>query len=156
VVLFGAELSFAHQNVETYEFEQDCLSASQSFKKRISLLVAYLLVKNFCIGAGPLSAEKISHALEIPVRLARQILFELVGSGRLSEARNGDGRDIEYQPAIDVGKITVKYVLESLEQRGHSNIPVGETEELNKLSECLTVFANDIERSPANILLKDI
>ena len=156
VVLFGAELSFAHQNVGTYEFEQDCLSASQSFKKRISLLVAYLLVKNFCMGARPLSAEKISHALEIPVRLARQILFELVGSGILSEARNGDGRDIEYQPAIDVGRITVKYVLESLEARGHSDIPVGETEELNKLSECLTVFANDIEKSPANILLKDI
>ena len=33
IVLFGAELSFAHQNVETYEFEKDCLSVSLSFKK---------------------------------------------------------------------------------------------------------------------------
>ena len=48
VVLFGAELSFASQNVETYEFEQDCLSVSYSFKKLVSLLTAHLLIRNFC------------------------------------------------------------------------------------------------------------
>jgi membrane protein len=156
VVLFGAELSFASQNVETYEFEQDCLSASYSFKKLLSLLVTHLLIKNFCMGKPAMDAEKISHALEIPVRLARQILFELVGSGLLSETKNGDDKNILYQPAVDVGKVTVKYALESLEQRGHSDIPVGKTTELEKLSECLSDLASDIERSPANILIKDL
>jgi len=156
IVLFGAELSFAHQNVETYEFEQDCLSASYSFKKLLSLLITHLLVKNFCKAEQPWDAEKISYTLEIPVRLVRQILFELVGSGILSEVREDDDKDVAYQPAIDVGKVTVKYVVESLEQRGNSAIPVGKTSELDKLSECLSTFANDIEKSPANILLKDL
>jgi membrane protein len=156
VVLFGAELSFAHQNVETYEFEQDCLSASYSFKKLLSLLVTHLLIKNFCKAEQPWDAEKISHTLEIPIRLVRQILFELVGSGILSEVRKDDDKDVAYQPAVDVGKVTVKYVVESLEQRGNSAIPVGKTSELDKLSECLSTFANDIEKSPANILLKDL
>ena len=156
VVLFGAELSFAHQNVETYEFEQDCLSASYSFKKLLSLLITHLLVKNFCKAEQPWDDEKISHTLEIPIRLVRQILFELVGSGILSEVRKDNDKDVTYQPAIDVGKVTVKYVVESLEQRGNSTIPVGKTSELDKLSECLSTFANDIEKSPANILLKDL
>lgn len=156
VVLFGAELAFAHQNVETYEFEQDCLSASYSFKKLLSLLVTHLLIKNFCKAEQPWGAEKISHTLEIPVRLVRQILFELVGSGILCEVRKDDDKDVAYQPAIDVGKVTVKYVVESLEQRGNSAIPVGKTSELDKLSECLNTFADDIEKSPANILLKDL
>ena len=156
IVLFGAELSFAHQNVETYEFEQDCLSASYSFKKLLSLLITHLLVKNFCKAEQPWDAEKISYTLEIPIRLVRQILFELVGSGILSEVRKDDDKDVAYQPAIDVGKVTVKYVVESLEQRGNSAIPVGKTSELDKLSECLSTFANDIEKSPANILLKDL
>ena len=155
VVLFGAELSFAHQNVETYEFEQDCLFASYSFKKQLSLLVTHLLIKNFCKAEPPLDAEKISHTLEIPIRLVRQILFELVESGILSEVRK-DNKDVAYQPAIDVGKLTIKFVVELLENRGISNIPVGKTEELDKLSSCLRTFAGDIEKSPANILLKDL
>jgi membrane protein len=155
VVLFGAELSFAHQNVETYEFEQDSLSASFSFKKLLSLLITHSLIKNFCKGKQPWDAAEISHALEIPIRLVRQILFELVQSGVLSEVRN-DNKDVAYQPAIDVGKLTVKYVVESLEQRGNSEIPVGKTNELDKLSNCLSMFASDIEKSPANILLKDL
>ncbi|MHC4220856.1 MAG: YihY/virulence factor BrkB family protein [Planctomycetota bacterium] len=156
IVLFGAELSFAHQNVETYEFEQDCLSVSYSFKKLLSLLVTHLLIKNFCKAEPPCDAEKISHTLEIPVRLVRQILFELVESAVLSEVRKDDSKDVAYQPAVDVGKLTVKYVVESLEQRGNCAIPVGKTSEMEKLSQCLNTFANDIEKSPANILLKDI
>ena len=156
VILFGAELSFAHQNVETYEFEQDYLAASYSFKKLLSLLITHLLVKNFCKGEQPWHVERISHTLEIPIRLVRQILFELAQSGILSEVRKDNGKDVAYQPAIDVAKITVKYVIEALEQQGSSAIPVRQTSELNKLSDCLSTFAGDIEKSPANILLKDL
>jgi len=156
VVLFGAELAFAHQNVETYEFEQDCLSASNSFKKLLALLITHQLVKNFCKAEQPFDAAKISHTLEIPIRLVRQILFELVGAGVLCEVKINDGRDLAYQPAIDAGKLTVKYVVESLDQRGNSEIPVGKTAQLDKLSDCLKAFADDLEKSPANILLKDL
>jgi len=156
VILFGAELSFAHQNVETYEFEQDYLAASYSFKKLLSLLITHLLVKSFCKGEQPWHAERISHTLEIPIRLVRQILFELTQAGILSEVRKNNGKDVAYQPAIDVAKITVKYVVEALEQQGSSAIPVKQTSELNKLSDCLSAFAGDIEKSPANILLKDL
>jgi membrane protein len=156
VVLFGAELSFAHQNVETYEFEQDSMSVSYSFKKLLSLLTTHLLIKNFCNAEPPLDAEKISHILEIPIRLVRQILFELVESGILSEVRTDNNKDVAYQPAIDVGKLSVQFVVESLEHRGISNIPVGKTSELDKLTNCLSTFADDIEKSPANILLKDV
>ena len=156
VVLFGAELSFAHQNVETYEFEQDCLSASYSFKKLLSLLITHHLIKHFCKGEKPLDADMISHSLEIPIRLVRQILFELVEAGILCEVQSDANKNIAYQPAIDVGKLTIKYVVESLERRGNSDIPVGQTDELDKLTSCLGTFAGDIEKSPANILLKDL
>ena len=156
VILFGAELSFAHQNVETYEFEPDCLAASYSFKKLLSLLITHLLVKDFCKGEPPWDAARISHELEIPIRLVRQILFDLVESGILSEVRKDNGKDVAYQPAIDVGKLTVKYVVHALEQRGNATIPVAKTTELDRLSNCLSTFAGDIEKSSANILLKDL
>jgi membrane protein len=156
IVLFGAEVSFAHQNVETYEFEPDCLSVSKSFKKLLSLLIAHRLVKKFCNGEKPADASVLSHELEIPVRLVRQILYELSTSGVLSEVRNSKDKEFAYQPAVDVEKITVKFVIDQLERQGSSDIPVAKLGELDELSNCLRQLGEVIETSPANALLKNI
>ena len=155
IVLFGAEVSFAHQNVETYEFEPDCLLASRSFKTLLSLLIVQQVVKKFCDGEKPIDAPRLSHELEIPVRLVRQILYELSESGVLSEVRNKD-KEFAYQPAIDVEKMTVKFVIDRLEMRGTSDIPVAKSGELDKLSNCLRQLGAVVEKSPANILLKNL
>lgn len=157
VVLFGAELSFAHQNVDTYEFEPDCLSASHSFKRLLSLLITSLLVRNFCEGEKPWDASQISQKLEIPIRLARQILFELVEAGVISEAKmQEEYKEVAYQPGRDVDLLSVKYVVDALEERGNADIPVVKSGELDKLSNCLNEFSAAIEKSPANMPLKNI
>jgi membrane protein len=156
VVLFGAELSFAHQNVDTYEFEQECLSASNSFKKLIALLITQLLVKRFCNREKPLNDIKISQILELPIRLVRQVIFELVESGILSEIKTTNEKEAAYQPATDVDMLTIQYVTDAIEQRGNSDIPVEKTPELDKLTACLNILAGDIQKSQANALLKNI
>jgi membrane protein len=156
IVLFGAEVSFAHQNVETYEFEPDCLSVSKSFKKLLSLFIVQRLVRKFCNGEKPTDASILSHELEIPIRLVRQILYELSESGVLSEVRNSKDKEFAYQPAIDVDKITIKFVLDQLESHGTHDIPVAKLGELDKLSDRLRQLGELAEKSPANILLKNI
>jgi membrane protein len=156
IVLFGAEVSFAHQNVETYEFEPDCLSVSKSFKKLLSLLIVQRLVKKFYNGEKPADASQLAHELEIPIRLVRQILYELSESGVLSEVRNSKDKEFAYQPAIDVEKITIKFVVDRLEAHGTNDIPVAKLGELNKLSNSLQQLGEIIEKSPANVLLKNI
>ena len=156
IVLFGAEVSFAHQNVEIYEFEPDCLSASHSFKTLLSLFITQCLVHRFCEGEKPSEASGLSHELEIPVRLVRQLLYDLSESGILSEAKKGEDKELAYQPATDVDKITVKFVIDRLEQRGTSSIPVLRSAEMDKLSDCLRQFDATLEKSPANVLLKNL
>jgi membrane protein len=156
IVLFGAEISFAHQNVETYEFEPDCLSVSYSFKRLLSLLISNLLVRNFCNGEKALYAVQISQKLEIPVRLVRQILYELTEAGILIEVKNENDKEAAYQPGRDVEILTVKYVVDALEKRGNISIPVVESSELNRLRDCLSSFSETVEKSPANALLKNI
>ncbi len=156
IVLFGAEISFAHQNVDTYEFESDCKGISVFFKKLLSLHVVHLLVKHFSSGKKPLTADEISQRLEIPIRLIRQILYELVKSDTLAETRTNDDKTFSYQPARDINILTIKYVIEALEKRGVDNLPVGRTEELQILSDSLKAFTDAIEKSPENRLLKDI
>jgi membrane protein len=156
MVLFGAELSFANQNVDTYEYEPDCLNISPGFKKLLTLQVAHLLVKNFLNGAKPLTYSRISSRLDIPVRLVHNIIFDLVQAGLVSEIRTQADKEYAYQPARDIHHLTIKYILEALDQNGTDTIPVAKTEEYRALSDALKNFSDAMEKSPANKLLKDI
>ncbi len=155
IVLFGAEVSFANQNVETYEFEPDCMSASKAFKTLIALLITQRIVKRFCNEEKPVDTSTISHEMEIPIRLVRQVLYQLTEAGILSEVKN-TFKEFAYQPATDVEKMTVKFVVDKLDHRGTANVPVLMTKELEKLSKSLEQFGTIIEKSEANILLKNL
>ena len=156
IVLFGAEISFARQNVQRYEFEQDCRSVSHSFRMLLSLTMTHLLVKNFCAGEKPSSATHISRALDMPIRLAREILFELTEAEVLTEIKGPEEKQVSYQPARDVAGLTVKYVIDALESQGASTVPIAESEGLTKLKECVSQFGELISKSPANVSLKEI
>ena len=156
VVLFGAEICFSHQNVDTYEFEPDCLNVSVSFKKLLSLRIVHLLVKNFSAGKASLAGQQIAHTLEVPIRLVRQILFELVESGILSEVATQDNEETTYQPGRDSDSLTIQYVIDALEKRGVDSIPTSQTEAAQVLSESLQAFNDTIVNLPANKLLKVI
>ncbi|MBW1828277.1 MAG: YihY/virulence factor BrkB family protein [Deltaproteobacteria bacterium] len=156
IVLFGAEISFAIQNVDTYEFESDSLGISPGFRRLLSLQTAHQIIMTFVKKKKPLTAPQISHNLEIPIRLAHQILYELDDSRIISETNCGDSIDPGYQPAQDINRLSVRYVIDSLNQRGSDAIPVAQTRELKVLSETLREFGDIVDKSSANKLLKDI
>ena len=156
VVLFGAELSFASQNVSAYEFEPDSSKISRAFKKLLTLRVAHLLIRNFSRCEPPLTDSQISRRLEIPIRLLHQTLYDLVDCGLFIETRTGDESTFGYQPACDINKLTISSILEAIEHHGAEGIPIAQTEELTALSDSLKQFSQEMENSPANKLLKDI
>ncbi|MBN1972116.1 MAG: YihY/virulence factor BrkB family protein [Sedimentisphaerales bacterium] len=157
IILFGAEIAFAIQNVQTYEFEQDCLSVSHKYKNLLSLLITRLIVERFSSGKTPLNADSISHELGIPIRLVRQILFDLVESGVLSEVNKGqDSKESSFQPARDVNVLTIKYVIDALEERGNTEIPVVDSAELKKLTDNIASLSEIMEKAPNNVTLKSI
>jgi membrane protein len=156
IVLFGAEISFAFQYVDTYEFEPDCWQISPAFKTLLTLNIAHLVISTFTKGGMPLAASKISHVLEIPIRLVQQILDELVEAGIFSNTDIKENKELAYQPGRDINTITIKSIIDALDQKGVNNIPVAQTAELKSLSEVLHSFSNEIKKSPANRLLKDI
>ncbi|MEX1346198.1 MAG: YihY/virulence factor BrkB family protein, partial [Desulfobacterales bacterium] len=156
VVLLGAELSFAIQNVGTYEYELDSSKISHTFKKLLTLRVAHLLIGNFARCETPLTDSQISMRLEMPIRLLHQILHDLVESGLFIETRTKDDSTFGYQPACDIKKLTISSIVEAIEHHGTEGIPIAQTEELTALSDSLKQFSHEMENSPANKLLKDI
>jgi membrane protein len=152
----GGEISFAHQNVSTYEFEQDCLGISHSFKRTIALMITSLCVKNFLKAEKPSTAEDISRELEVPIRLVRSVLSDLIEARLLSEVCSDHREDVAYQPACDIDRLTVSAVLEQLDQQGINALPVAESPGLNRLRETLKRFHDISEQSPVNVRLRDL
>jgi membrane protein len=143
IVLFGGEVSFAHQNVEMFEFEEECLGVSHAFRR-------------FTQGEKAWSNEQIARDLEIPIRLVNQILYDLVNSGILSEVMVDQDKCIAYEPARNPDTLTIKYVIEALESRGSDHIPVAQSPELDGLIESLKEFGDLLDKSEANRPLRDV
>jgi membrane protein len=156
IVLFGAELSFANQHVDTYEYEPDSLKVSPGFKKLLTLQITHLLIKKFTNGDKPLTDTQISAKLEMPIRLVHDILSNLVESHLVSEILTKTDKEFAYQPARDINQLTIQSVLQALDHEGIEDIPVAKTEDYQALSEALQNFSEAMEKSPANKLLKDI
>ncbi|MDD5657131.1 MAG: YihY/virulence factor BrkB family protein [Elusimicrobia bacterium] len=156
IVLLGAEIAFAYQNVDTYEFEPDSLRVSGAFKRLLALRVASFAVKRFCQGRPPSPETAFSRELDIPIRLVRQILFELASAGVLSEVVAEAGEEKAYQPARSAESCTIQDVVELLDDKGTADIPVLESPELRRLRESLAELARTVRSSPANLRLKDL
>ena len=107
IVLFGAELAFAHQNVRNFEFEKDTRFISYSYKKLMAIYIAQHIVKRFDRGEKGPSAEDLTVELQLPVKLVKMLLYEMIEAGIVSEVFNQNNRDNTYQPAIDINKLTI-------------------------------------------------
>jgi membrane protein len=156
IVLYGAEISFAHQNADTYEFEPDARQASHRVKSLLSLQIAHHLIRNFIGGGPPLTDRNISNQLEIPIRFVNEILFDLVKSRIVSVAETEKDGERGYQPAVDVNRLSIQSVLEAMEKRGLNAMPFAHAPEFKALSATLETFGQTIEKLPENRLLKDL
>jgi membrane protein len=156
IVLFGAEISFARQNVAAFEFEADCSKLSHSFRHVVALLIARHCVRAFLDGRKAPTGEEISRELEIPVRLARSTLFELSEAKILSEVVTSDGAGMGYQPGCSLDDLTIGKILRRMDRQGTDAVPIVESQDLERLRDTLKRFEETIEKSPANLRIQDL
>ena len=156
IVLFGAELSFADQNIQRYEFESDIDNMSIYSRKLIAVVITHLLVQNFTKAEEPLTAEEISHRLRIPIRLVRKILFDLVECRILSEIVSPNTKERAYQPGQDVDNLTIAYVLEQLEHHGKDHEIALEDQSHAHIKRIVEEFSKKMRETDANKPLKSL
>jgi len=156
VVLFGAEISFAEQNVESYEYEAETSEISYAYKRLLSLYVLHLIVHNFRQNQEALRSQDISIRLEMPIRLVRQIIYNMMNAGLVSELLTETEKQMAYQPAFDINQMSVHKVIDALEKTGSDNIPVLETLSYRKLKRILEGYRESISPDQKETLLKDI
>jgi len=154
IVLFGAEIAFATQNSDTYEFEQDSRKASRRFRNLAALYILDYIVERFRKESPPPSEEAIIGELEVPARLARLVLDDLEKTGVIARVLIDDDDGVtRYQPAIPLEEITAKRVLDRLDGLGVDDIPLRRNHSLHVLEDAVKRMAKAAEKSKGNIQL---
>jgi membrane protein len=156
IVLLGAEISFAYQNAEHYEQEAEETDVSQKQRKTLVLLVAHKIVKNFSEGLAPLNAADIATHLGIPVRIVRELIYDLLNARIIIETLTPEVREVAYQPALDPAKITISYVIDTLDKHGQDVVIDNDNADMSKLNKVVESFYEDIRNSPNNTTLKEL
>jgi membrane protein len=156
IVLLGAELSCAFQNADSYENESDSENISPRLRRLLTLQVAHLLGRNFASGRSPMTVAQMSRALNLPARLLKRIINQLIQSGLVAETCPAGEGDTAYQPARDINHMSLLEVIRAFEASGTDSLPAHDTPGKVALSEALAELAASLEQSPANRQLKDI
>lgn len=156
VVLFGAELTFAHQNVDHYELETEINNISDRYKRVIALMIANLVVKNFNEGKQSLTAIQIASKLDLPVRLARVVINEFTETGVFNEVKMANDKEIGYQPGISDSRLTVKFIIDKLDERGVNELPIESGNELDTVNRLMKDMDEVLNTSKGNMLVKDL
>jgi membrane protein len=156
VVLFGAELAFANQNVDHYELENEIKTISVRYKRAIALMICNHVVKNFHTSNDPLTAAEIAHRLDLPVRLARTIINELVETKIFSEVRTANDKETAYQPGMADSLLTVRYIVNCLDEKGVNELPITNEKEQKTIHRLLRDLEKVMDDEKGNALVKDI
>jgi membrane protein len=113
LVLFGAEIAFAYQNLELYRREVRGARPGPAEREAIGLRIALEVGLAFRDGREPWTADSLADALRVPVRTVRDVLRTLQ-QAQIVAALEGSEREDAYQLGRPAERIAVVAVLAAL------------------------------------------
>lgn len=159
LILIGAEMSYAIQNNEYFEYEKDMSTMSRRYKDFITLYLVYLVVHRFEQGGQPYSASELAVENHLPIRLVNNLLGRLTETKLLCEVFADDADNKQnvkrFVPAVDIHRLTVGSVLHHIEAQGTEDF-------LRHLPKEMELFAQkyrqlqDLPTQADELLVKDM
>jgi membrane protein len=156
IVLFGAELSFAYQNIDSYEDE---IKEQENINYINSTILAVYVLKNiadvFKAGDPPKLVSRLSEELGLSVRSLNLIIKTLITCGLILEV-NTAHKDDAYVPAMDLNKLTLKLVLSKLENLGGTIILEKSHTEVERISNIIKDIYDHKDKQIVEMKISDI
>lgn len=157
ICLFGAELTYAGQNIKSFSFEQDTRNISLRYRDFIVILVMSLIAKRFERNEPPYTAAQLSEENRIPLRLTRKILYLLQEINVIHEvADDRKSEETAYQPSMDVGRLSVGLVLNRLYTKGSEDFKIDKDKEFGNEWKVLLDLREEYYSKTCKVLLKDL
>jgi len=151
VVLLGAEIAYASQNITNFESEIASNNMSHSLKTTLSLWLLHTIIVHFEAGKPALLLSELSEKLSIPPKLLNTLLLRLVDAKLLCENKTADEKMSTFSPAVSPDLMTVSYCVTQLETMGVNEIVIPHSEQFADFVKTIRY-----ETSGSGVLLKEL
>ena len=155
ICLFGAELTYAGQNIRSFSFDKDTRNISRRYCDFVAIMLMSLITKRFARGERPYTAEDLSEVCQIPIRLTQQMLYELQEVELLHEVVT-DEEYIAYQPSLDINQLSIAVLLDRLYTHGSEDFKVDREQEFGDEWKALLKARDEYYSSARKVLVKDL
>jgi membrane protein len=115
ILLFGAQVTYAFQNRTVYLQDKLAENVNQRGREFIALRLMTCIGQHFQRGLPPVTLQEISVELDIPTRLAQQVLQTLLAARLVTEIV---GAEAAYAPGRPLEAINVHHILHALRTGG--------------------------------------
>ena len=151
IVLYGAEVSYAYQNIHFYQYGWHAPKLNIKTKLLLSLWIMHQTV--FCIWKKePISRELLQQKLHLPMESIDEVLSDLIDAELLVEVKEGP---CAFYPTKPIDELHIKDVLDALMEKKQV-VAIPEDKVLASLQHSLKKFDEMILSCKENCLLKEI
>lgn len=157
IVLFGAELSFSYQNVESFVQEHDALNISYRNRRKVLAATMLVVIRSFLDNEGGISSEQAARELKLPVRLVRDVMYTLDEAGLVVAITSDKTQKTNlYIPARDAHTLTLCGTIDAVETMGNPIREISDDKYLRAVSMLLDDISARMDSSDDNVPLTDL
>lgn len=125
ICLFGAQLSYAIQNVRNYSFKAESEHVSRRFRDFVAIVLMKKICKAFVHDNEVYTAESLADHCDLPIAVVSDTLDKLYLCNLLSYRTNKkDHNNPYYTPALDTSVITIRRIVTLLDRLGSENFRI--------------------------------
>lgn len=158
VILSGIVVCYSSQSIYRFNFSNKINEISTDYRNKITLAIMSVIVKQFDKGVKPITIDDLTDKYNFPPRIAMEITEELIEADLVSRViiEDDDINGPGFQPAIDINKLSVAYVLNKLDNYGASGFVPQFEDKFEPINKILDGIEDLITKNAGNQLIKDI
>lgn len=156
IVLLGLEVTYASQNLRTVRREIRGTKVNFFSRELAALNILLVVGEAFIQGERSWTLNRLAAELDLPPRLGRDILAQLVRLGFLSEVNREQDDDLAYQPGRAPQHILLHTVVKAMREDGVSCTRLGTPPERDVVRELGRRLEESGRLALENLTLQDI
>lgn len=157
ICLYGAELSYASQNIQHYNFENLEAELSRQDRDFLMLLIASVVYRRLSEQLPPPTTEELSEELHLPSRATSDLVRNLcelhIISPRPSDA---DPKILGWRPEQESDKATVALLLDKISTTGVNKLKIDYKKHFAKEWQIFSAMRQSALNEGKDLLLRDI
>ena len=155
ICLFGAQLSYANQNLKSYYYIKDIHKISRSYHDVLMMLILSKICKRFEKGMNPYTINGLSAETELPDGVVERLVNELRHMNLVVLECNEQPDRPRITPSQDINKMTVGFLLKQIDNYGDRYTPAA-IHRHNREWESIRRIRNKFINKDNDLLLKDL